>query len=63
MATEFEPHECFIFVESTKIGTHENKAIFTHKCKRQRIQDCGHIIHKSHGTSLQNVNCRSWSYG
>ena len=23
----FEPHKCVIFVQSTKIGTHENKAI------------------------------------
>ena len=27
MAMNFEPHECVIFVQSTKIGTHENKAI------------------------------------
>ena len=27
MATNFEPHECIIFVQSTIIGTHENKAI------------------------------------
>ena len=27
MATNFEPHECVIFVKSKKIGTHENKAI------------------------------------
>ena len=27
MATNFEPHDCVIFVQSTKIGTHENKAI------------------------------------
>ena len=27
MATNFEPHECVIFVKSTKIGTHESKAI------------------------------------
>ena len=27
MATNFEPHECVIFVQSTKIGNHENKAI------------------------------------
>ena len=26
-ATKFKPHECVIFVQSTKIGTHENKAI------------------------------------
>ena len=25
--TNFEPHECVIFIQSTKIGTHENKAI------------------------------------
>ena len=28
MATNFEPNECVIFVESTKISTHENKAIY-----------------------------------
>ena len=27
MVTNFEPHECVIFFQSTKIGTHENKAI------------------------------------
>ena len=27
MATTFEPHENVIFAQSTKIGTHENKAI------------------------------------
>ena len=27
MSTNFEPHEDVIFVQSTKIGTHENKAI------------------------------------
>ena len=27
MAMNFEPHECVIFVQSAKIGTHENKAI------------------------------------
>ena len=27
MATNFEPHECVILVQSMKIGTHENKAI------------------------------------
>ena len=27
MATNFEPHECVIFLQSTKIGTHENKTI------------------------------------
>ena len=25
--TNFEPHECVIFVQSTIIGTHENKGI------------------------------------
>ena len=29
MATNFEPHECVHYVQSTKIGTHENKAIHT----------------------------------
>ena len=27
IATNFEPHECVIFVQTTKIGAHENKAI------------------------------------
>ena len=27
IATNFKPHECVIFVQSTKIDTHENKAI------------------------------------
>ena len=27
MTTNFEPHECLIYLKSTKIGTHENKAI------------------------------------
>ena len=27
MATNFEPHEYVIFVQSTKIGTNENKGI------------------------------------
>ena len=25
MATNFEPHKCVIFVQSTKISSHENK--------------------------------------
>ena len=32
MATNFEPHEWVIFVQSTKIGTHENKGIHS-SCK------------------------------
>ena len=27
MTTNFEPHECVIFAQTTKIDTHENKAI------------------------------------
>ena len=27
MTTNFEPHEYVTFVQSTKIGTHENKVI------------------------------------
>ena len=27
MTPNFEPHECVIFVQSTEIGTHKNKAI------------------------------------
>ena len=29
MATNFEPTECVIFGQSTKIGTQENKAIYS----------------------------------
>ena len=29
MATNFEPHEWVMFVQSTKIGTHENKGIYS----------------------------------
>ena len=36
MATNFEPHECVIFVQSTKIGTHENKAIHSIESKIYR---------------------------
>ena len=33
IATNFEPQGCVIFVQSTKIGTHENKAIHSmHDC-------------------------------
>ena len=28
MPKNFEPHECVIFVQSTKIGAHENKSIY-----------------------------------
>ena len=31
MATNIEPYECVIFVQSTKFGTHENKAIHSIK--------------------------------
>ena len=31
IATNFEPHECIIFAQSTKIGTHENKAMHPQK--------------------------------
>ena len=27
VTTNFEPHKCVIFVQSMKIGTHENKVI------------------------------------
>ena len=27
MTMNFEPYECVIFAQTTKIGTHENKAI------------------------------------
>ena len=37
MATNFEPHECVIFVQSTKIGTHENKAIHSKLCHSMHL--------------------------
>ena len=44
MATNFEPHECIIFVQSTKIGTHENKAIHSnYKLKPQVCHKIGHL--------------------
>ena len=36
MATNFEPHECANFVQSTKIGTHENKAIHSNSMTKLR---------------------------
>ena len=35
MATNFEPHERVIFVQSTEIGTHESKAIHSISDKLQ----------------------------
>ena len=29
MTTNFEPHECVNYVQTTKIGTHENKANYS----------------------------------
>ena len=37
MATNFEPHECVMFVQSTKIGTHENKAIHSNSYTTMRV--------------------------
>ena len=37
MATNFEPHECVIFIESAKIGTHENKGIHSN-CQKSRCE-------------------------
>ena len=39
MTTKFEPHECVIFVQSTKIGTHENKGI-------NSVKDCQKLFPK-----------------
>ena len=38
MATNFEPHKCPIFAQSTKIGTHQNKAIHS-ICRGQRCSN------------------------
>ena len=40
MATNFEPQECVIFVQSTKIGTQEYKAIHSIPYTYLRISDC-----------------------
>ena len=37
MAMYFEPLECIIFVHSTKIGTHENKAIHNTGCPESNL--------------------------
>ena len=37
MATNIESHECVIFVQSTKIGTHEYKAIHSNGAWMNRI--------------------------
>ena len=31
MAKNFDPHECINFVQSTKMGTHKNKAIHSNQ--------------------------------
>ena len=41
-AANFEPHECVIFVQSTKISTHENKAI--HNCARDTLSAVNMVI-------------------
>ena len=40
MATNFEPHKCVIFVQSTKIGSHENKAIHS-SCQQHKRRTAG----------------------
>ena len=47
MATNFEPHECVIFVQSTKIGTQENKAIhgISHEANAIKILDYTNVVH------------------
>ena len=55
MATNFEPHECVIFVQSTKIGTHENKAIhssFNEKTFKLEIHLCIQVSMQSPTTSI-----------
>ena len=43
-ATNFGPHECVIFLQSTKIGTHENKAIHSTIYKVMIYKHC--VLHK-----------------
>ena len=43
LATSFEPHECVIFVQSTKIGTHEIKAIHSICLQRYSNQRTRHV--------------------
>ena len=45
MASNFEPHECVIFVQSTKIGTHENKAI--HSIKDSKMVNMCYELNKT----------------
>ena len=43
MATNFDSHECVIFCQSTKIGTHENKAIHSSDITTVLFKKLGHI--------------------
>ena len=47
MAANFEPNECIIFVKSTKIGTHKNKAI--HSFKGKLLGHCGQACRHTAG--------------
>ena len=53
IVTNSEHHECVIFAQSTKIGTHENKAI--HSIKHYNVRE--RIIFKDHYS--QNVTGKS----
>ena len=41
MATNLKPHECVIFLQSTKIGTREYKAIHSIKMFMTLFHFCG----------------------
>ena len=43
-ATNFEPHKCVNFVQSTKIGTQENKAIHSNRVHRHESLHGTHLI-------------------
>ena len=48
IATDFEPNECVIFVQSTKIGTNENKAILSRHI----------VVFVGHGIFIMKGLCR-----
>ena len=54
MATNFEPHECVIFVQSTKICTQENKAIHSIRIEAQFLF-CFHWKIKCTGPQVNHL--------
>ena len=66
MTMNFEPNKCVIFVQSTEIGTHENKANhsnflqFQIKALNNKVADRLMIIFH---TGVTWINHRSYTHG